>query len=120
MKTMYSRVGFMGHSWDIWGQKMVTSLHKQQRRETQNLLISLIYFVIDRCPLNILCVLKTGKRESVSWVRIPPHPPLVRRSFSEGGAGCAPKPWHRRAGAEYSLLNTPHPPFGRPLPQGAR
>jgi hypothetical protein len=52
----------MGHSWDTWGQKMVTNLHKQQQRETQNPLISLIYFVNSCYQLNISRVSKTVVR----------------------------------------------------------
>ena len=67
----------MGHSWDSWGQKMVTNLHKQQQRIRRNALNLLIKFVNVCCQLNILRVLKTGRRGSVSWVRIPPPPPFA-------------------------------------------
>ena len=70
----------MGHSWDSWGQKMVTNLHKQQQRIRRNALNLLIKFVNVCCQLNILRVLKTGRRGSVSWVRIPPPPPLSEDS----------------------------------------
>ena len=55
-QTKQNRVEIMGHSWDIWRQKMVTNLHKQQQRIPHNTLIILISFVVNCCQLNILGV----------------------------------------------------------------
>ena len=61
----------------------------------RNALKTLVGWVAERLKAPVL---KTGKPERVSWVRIPPHPPFAsakasaelrrrmsRRSFSEGG-----------------------------------
>ena len=49
----------MGHSWDIWRQKIATNLHKQQQRARDNALILLLQFVNACYQLNIPTVSKT-------------------------------------------------------------
>ncbi len=54
-------------------------------------------------------VLKTGRRESVSWVRIPPHPPRLKSLITQYFSGS------RRCGIRDSLRGfraTVHRPYG--------